>query len=366
MKQSLKVAVHPSRAQANCSPEMRLAELDKALTSIASSLDLGVCPELYLSGYGAGEQHHALAEPVGGPFANALAARAQNHGPCIVYGYPQAAGRAVYNSAAAIGADGALLANNRKTILPNAYERTWFTPGDSVKFFSLGGWKIALIVCYEVEFSREIPDQGADLIVMPTALTENWSIVPHQVVTTRAFENGVYLAYANHAAKENDLAYLGASCILNPHGKDLARAGAAEELIEAELLASLQAARTLLPYLADCKRVAKLRGFYIGGNLFMDRLSRRAKTYVSIVLAHAVLGSRNRAKAGFDLSLSDRRARRWVATRHFQHAMPEQDREADQSVCDRKQNRELLLSPTRICLSRRHKHLIARKETDEI
>lgn len=263
MKQNLKVAVYQSGAQANCLPEARLADLDRALADCASPPDLIVCPELFLSGYRSGERHHALAEPVDGPSAQAVGLLARKYGCCIVYGYPEAAGGIVFNAAAAIGPDGARLANHRKTLLPNAYERTWFAPGDRFTSFSLGGWKVALIVCYEVEFPeilRESAQQGADLVVVPTALTENWGVVAHQVVATRAFENGIYIAYANHAGREHDLAYLGASCIVDPHGKDLARAGASEEVIAAELdEASLIAARAVLPYLVDCRRITELR-----------------------------------------------------------------------------------------------------------
>ena len=263
MKQNLKVAIYQSDAQANCSPEARLADLERALAVSAHSADLVVCPELFLSGYRAGERHRALAQPASGLFSDAVTVLAERYRCCIVYGYPELADGLVFNSAAAIGADGKLLANHRKTLLPNAYERTWFTPGDHFTTFFIGDWKVALIICYEVEFPeilRETAQQGADLVVVPTALTKNWGVVAHQVVPTRAFENGVYLAYANHAGDEHDLSYLGASCIVSPHGNDLARAGASEELIFAELdELSLQEARAVLPYLTDCRRITELR-----------------------------------------------------------------------------------------------------------
>lgn len=261
-KSKLKVGVYQSLALADCPPEARLAALDRALGTSASAPELIVCPELFLSGYGAGEQHHMLAEPVDGPFSRAVAALAKKHGCCIVYGYPEAAGGAVYNSAVAIGADGTCLANHRKTVFPNAYERTLFAPGDRFTSFLLGDWKVALVVCCEVELPelvRANARQGADLIAVPTALTANWGVVAHQVVPTRAFENSVFLAYANHAGTEHERAFLGASCIVAPDGGILARAGEAEQVIEAELdSAALQAARTVLPYLTDCGRAAEL------------------------------------------------------------------------------------------------------------
>ena len=68
----------------------------------------------------------------------------------------------------------------------------------------------------------------------------------------RAFENGVYVCYANHCGHENGLDYLGSSCIVGPDGRDLARAGPGAELIFARLERErVAAARARLPYLQD-------------------------------------------------------------------------------------------------------------------
>ena len=83
-------------------------------------------------------------------------------------------------------------------------------------------------------------------------MSEAWPDIANRMMPTRALESGVYLAYANHSGEENGLAYLGASCIIGPDGQELARAGAAEDLIAAEMsLEAVTAARERLPYLRD-------------------------------------------------------------------------------------------------------------------
>jgi len=68
----------------------------------------------------------------------------------------------------------------------------------------------------------------------------------------RAFENGVWLIYANHAGIENGTHYLGHSCIISPDGKDAARAGAGEQVITAKLdVESVVTAQKRIPYLKD-------------------------------------------------------------------------------------------------------------------
>ena len=87
---------------------------------------------------------------------------------------------------------------------------------------------------------------------MPTALASQWEVVAHRVIPARAFENGVYVCYANHCGHENGIDYLGASCIVGPDGKDLARAGAGEQLLFARLERNrVAAARQRLPYHVD-------------------------------------------------------------------------------------------------------------------
>ena len=75
-----------------------------------------------------------------------------------------------------------------------------------------------------------------------------------QMIPTRAYENGVFLAYANHAGQENEIEYLGESLIAGPGGVELARAKAkaTPALIEATLSRQdLDQARAKLPYLQD-------------------------------------------------------------------------------------------------------------------
>ena len=58
---------------------------------------------------------------------------------------------------------------------------------------------------------------------------------PLHLLPTRAYENHLFVAYANRCANENGLDYIGLSCVAGPDGKDLARAGRDEALIFAEL-----------------------------------------------------------------------------------------------------------------------------------
>ena len=244
--------------------------LDKLAEQLAQqSLDLLVCPELFLSGYAVGDALPEMAESLGdragegifdGPFAGAVSELARQYNTAIVYGYPERDGDALYNSAACIGADGKLVANHRKLLLPPGFEAEYFTNGSGLTLFELGGLRCAILICYDAEFPemvRAAAQAGAQVVIVPTALNDAWAVVAEQVMPVRAFENGVWLLYANHAGTEGEISYLGGSCIAAPDGSDAARAGSEECVIAAELDAEqVQVSQARLPYLEGVQQLS--------------------------------------------------------------------------------------------------------------
>ncbi len=247
-------------ACAGLTPAERIERLHSTITG--HELDLVVCPELFASGYNVGELLHELAEPKDGPIMAGMSEVARARNTAIVYGYPERDGGIVYNAAAVIDATGEYVANHRKTILPPGFEPKHFIPGDTMTLFSLGDVRCCLMICYEAEYPeavRAAAEAGAQIVIVPTALVEQWRSVAMQLMPTRAFENGVWLLYANHAGLENGARYLGASCIAAPDGSDAARAGRDEELITAELdMERVTAMQARLPYLRDVERLRQV------------------------------------------------------------------------------------------------------------
>ena len=249
-------------------PADRLDRLAAALAR--EQLDLVACPELFMSGYNVGEDVVTLAEPSDGPFARRVAKIAQNSGTAIVYGYPEKADGTLYNSAACIDPAGKLIANHRKLVLPPGFESQHFACGDQLTLFDFNGVRFAILICYDAEHPeavRAAVEAGAQVVIVPTALIDAWNVVAYQMIPTRAFENGVWLLYANHAGAENGASYLGASCIVAPDGKDAARATVAPQatghLICADVdIERVIAAQTRLPYLSELGRLREI----INGN----------------------------------------------------------------------------------------------------
>ncbi|WAM00061.1 carbon-nitrogen hydrolase family protein [Streptomyces sp. Je 1-369] len=239
------------------SVDANLAALDDAAgRAAAAGAGLLVAPELHLTGYAIGDDIARLAEPADGESAKAVAEIAARHEVGVVYGYPEREGDLVFNSVQLIGPDGARLANYRKTHLFGGFERDSFTPGEqSVVQAELGGVRIGLMICYDVEFPENVRAHalaGTDLLVVPTAQMHPFQFVAESLVPVRAFENQLYVAYVNRVGPEGEFEFVGLSTLVGPDGVARARAGRGEELVLGDVDPEfLSASRENNPYLRD-------------------------------------------------------------------------------------------------------------------
>jgi nitrilase len=235
---------------------MALESTASAAASAGAAVRL--CPECWLCGYNIGATVSALAEAADGASMRRIATIARTHHIAIAYGYAEreAGSGHLYNSVQVIGADGAVLSHYRKTHLFGAAERAVYRDGDRfAPLFTLGGFSTGLLICYDVEYPeavRSLALMGAQLVLIPTALTDDYAAVPEFIVPARSIENQLFIAYCNHAGVENGMRFLGGSCLTGMDGKALAAAGSGEALIIAEISAhAREASARVYPYHTD-------------------------------------------------------------------------------------------------------------------
>jgi len=234
--------------------EANLAALDVACAEAAGhGADLLVTDEMFVTGYDIGPLVHELAR-------QDLLARVQEiarrHGVAVVAGLPELDGGDCYNTAALVGPDGTLLARHRKAHLFGALDRAVFAAGDDlVTVVDLAGVRIALLICYDVEFPESVraaATAGAHLVLVPTAQMEPFGFIADELIRVRAWENQVYVAYVNHDGREGSLEYVGGSSVVAPSGEVLAAAGHGDVLLHASVDPDVVAEqRRANPYLAD-------------------------------------------------------------------------------------------------------------------
>lgn len=215
-----------------------MAGLERALRAAAAmGAEMLVAPELLLPGYNVGGIA-GLAQGRDGPWLRALSAMARAAGCGVVLGWAERAGPVIHNAAAAVGADGEVLAHYRKIQLYGPREKALFTPGAGYVDFRVSGRKAALLICYDVEFAPHVAalaGQGVEVILVPTANMLPFTHVSRATVPAMAANHGVSIVYANFCGVEGDLAYCGGSLIVAADGEVLAQAGMAEALLVCEL-----------------------------------------------------------------------------------------------------------------------------------
>ena len=251
----MKIAIYQSEGVAGSKAE-NLKILRRAATSAAEQgAQLLICSEMFVTGYNIGDAVFELAEPADGPASQKAAAIARETDIALLYGYPERDGDRVYNSAILIDRNGKTLVNYRKTHLYGPEENRLFHKGDGFVITELEGVKVGVLICYDIEFpeaARTLAMAGIDLIAVPTAIMEPYCLVARLVVPTRAYENQVFVAYANRCGQESVLTYCGLSCIVGPDGKERVLAGTDHGLFLADIdRADIVASRKINPYLVD-------------------------------------------------------------------------------------------------------------------
>jgi len=213
---------------------------EAAASAAAGGADLLVCAEMSTSGYNLRpEVLRERAEPRAGEIAGRMGELARRHRITLAYGYPERADAGVFNAVSVVAPSGECVAHYRKGHLFGDLDRALFVPGDSgVVQFDVGGLRAGILICYDIEFPEAVRAHalaGTELLVVPTGLMRPYEIISESVVPVRALESQLFVAYANRAGVEGDLAYCGLSCVVGPDGHDLARAGRSEQLLLADV-----------------------------------------------------------------------------------------------------------------------------------
>ena len=240
-------------------PLRKVQRLEKELQQTAG-LDLIVCPELFLSGYGSFDKIKEFCEESDGEYAKKISLLAKKYSTAIVYGYPEISRNSLFNSAQYFDNQGLSVSNHRKKMLPpTADESKIFEPGIENSIITINGIKAAIVICYELEFPeliRKLALQGVELIIAPTGQSSNWPAAALYNCRTRAFENGIFVIYANSTGTLNGISFMGESKIIGPDGLDINNANKDEKVIVGEINTDqISLVRKKLPYLDDARKL---------------------------------------------------------------------------------------------------------------
>ena len=199
------------------------------------------------------------AEPLDGPFVNALVQAATELGVTAIAGmFEKVPGeQRVHNTVVAVDARG-LRGSYRKLHLYDALghkESDAFAPGridgDELFVLSLGELVVGVVTCYDLRFPelfRALADRGVTVFAVPAAWVagplkeEHWMTL----CRARAIENTSYLL----AAAQPPPTYCGRSLVVDPMGVEIAGLGETDGVAHTEISAGrVTSVRALLPVL---------------------------------------------------------------------------------------------------------------------
>lgn len=233
-------------------------------------------PELFLSPFFPSTltpDYEGLFLGLPSPVTDPLFALARRKQIAMIFPYAERRGRAFYNAALVVDADGRPLGTYRKTHIPailpsdlqggtGSYEKFYFTPGGELPVFEVPGVRFGIQICYDRKFpegSRALALDGAEIIFMPICAAtygetklrgDTWELP----LRARAYENGVFVVAVNRAGDEQERQHIGKSMIVNPVGAEimaLAKSDGPELLVATLDLDDVGRAQKSLPWWRD-------------------------------------------------------------------------------------------------------------------
>jgi NAD+ synthase (glutamine-hydrolysing) len=208
-------------------------------TALAAQEELGadliVFPELALSGYPPEDLlfHRGFRRQIEAGLARV---RAEIGSATVAVGYPEYSGSVIYNSLALV-AGGVVVANHRKSELPNYKvfdEKRYFRPGAQPTVVECCGVQIGLLVCEDIwspEAASMARAAGAELLVVSNASPYeiHKQREREEVVRAHVQEVNLPLVYVNRVGGQDELVFDGHSFVMDAQGALVARAPAFTE-----------------------------------------------------------------------------------------------------------------------------------------
>ena len=214
--------------------------IDKACCFIdeaaRSGADLVVLPEFFNTLYFAqyhDPRYHRLAEPDSGPTISAIREAAERNRIAVVATiYEEVEAGLYFDTAMHVDRNGEIAFKYRKVHPAGvlSLEKLYFRYGSRFDTYKVDSWHVGIGICYDMGFpetARCLAINGAELLIAPYA-TSRVNMF-QELLRTRAFENGCFLAAANKVGREGDWTFGGGSLIVGPTGAILQSADTTSE-----------------------------------------------------------------------------------------------------------------------------------------
>ncbi len=242
--------------------QANLAMFEKKITGITEKTQVVVLPEMFSTGFSM--QPELLAEKMDGPtvtWMKQVAARQKIilTGSCIIEDDGHFFNRLLW-----VLPNGQLGYYDKRHLFAYAGEDEHYTPGEKRLVASVNGWRILLLICYDLRFpvwcrQRLIDENGAsaipeyDLMICVANWPERRHLAWKTLLQARAIENQAYVVGVNRVGNDgNNIYHSGDTTIANALGEVLYTKAHEEDIFTCTLQKEhLNDIRNKLPFLQD-------------------------------------------------------------------------------------------------------------------
>jgi omega-amidase len=240
--------------------QANLAMFEKKIMGIAEKTEVVILPEMFSTGFSM--KPETMAEKM--------------DGPTVAWMKQIAAQKRIILTGSVIIEDEGHYFNRLIWMLPNgqygfydkrhlfayANEHEHYMPGNKRLIASVKGWRVLLIVCYDLRFPvwcRQMPpsteggEELYDLMICVANWPERRNHAWKTLLQARAIENQCYVAGVNRVGNDgNNIFHSGDSMIVSPMGEVLYTKANTEDIYTLTLQKNtLDEVRTKLPFLED-------------------------------------------------------------------------------------------------------------------
>jgi omega-amidase len=188
--------------------------------SAAQPTDAIVLPEMFSTGF---SMHTEQAETMNGETVAWMKAEASRLQVAIAGSIMIREGASVFNRFIWMNPDGTSHQYDKRHLFRMADEHNHFVSGSEKIIINYKGWKLCLLVCYDLRFPvwiRRTPENDYDTLVIianwPQRREHHW----RTLLQARAIENQSYMVAVNRSGVDgNDVAYSGYSGLISPKGE---------------------------------------------------------------------------------------------------------------------------------------------------
>ncbi len=233
---------------------------EEKITAISKSTQIAVLPEMFSTGFSMNAEK--LAETIDGETVQWMKKISSSKKIILTGSVIIEENGNYFNRLIWVLPDGKLGWYDKRHRFAYANEDQHYSPGKKRLITSVNGWKINLIVCYDLRFpvwSRQQKNQDGleyDVLICVANWPERRNHAWKTLLPARAIENQCYVVGVNRVGEDgNKIFYSGDSMVVDPLGEILYSKKNDEDVFTIELNKShLEAVRKKIPFWKDADR----------------------------------------------------------------------------------------------------------------